>query len=453
MRRIYSTLSLLFLSVLFFQCQRELGNIGGPDPITEIVTPEPIAAALQGNIFDEAGQPAAGVTVQVGSKTTTTNANGYFRINDASLDKKASLVTATKAGYFKAYRTFSATSGANQVEIKLIKKVLTGTINAGAGGEVSLGNGSKVALAVNSVVNAATSAAYTGTVNVYAAYIDPASADINQTIPGSFMANDKDGNRVTLVSYGMMAVELESTVGEKLQIKSGSTATLTTAIPASVQASAPATIPLWSVDETTGLWKEEGSATKSGNVYVGDVKHFSFWNCDFGLPAITLSMTIKNSAGIPIVHAVVRIKRTVNNGMSYGYTDSLGQVSGLVPKNEALILEVLDQCHTPLYSQNIGPFTANTNLGVITIANTGTSVVTIKGKLVGCSGVTVTNGYAIVRIGYVVHYASVNATGDFETTFTRCSTSPNTYSIIGVDNATQQQSISAISGSIVIPVN
>jgi hypothetical protein len=45
------------------------------------------------------------------------------------------------------------------------------------------------------------------------------------------MADDKDAKRVFLTSYGMMAVELQSTAGERLQLKSGSTATLTSPIP------------------------------------------------------------------------------------------------------------------------------------------------------------------------------------------------------------------------------
>ena len=452
MRRIYSTLSFLLLSVLFFQCQREVSYIGGPDTPVEIPTPDPITAAIQGNVFDETGTPAANVTVQVGSKTAITNTKGYFRINDAALDKKAALVTAAKAGYFKAYRTFSATSGANNVEIKLVKKDLAGTINAAAGGEVSLSNGSKVALPVNGVVNAATNAAYTGTVNVYAAYIDPSAADINQTVPGSFMANDKDGKRVTLTSYGMIAVELESAAGEKLQVKSGATATLTTAIPSSTQAAAPSTIALWSVDEVTGIWKEEGSATRNGNVYVGNVSHFSFWNCDVSANALMLSMTLKNTDGAPLVRAHVKLKRANANWSVHGWTDSLGQVSGYIPYNEALVMEVLDQCNVSFYSQNIGPYTQNTNLGVITLSSTGTSVVTVKGKVLNCSNNPVTNGYALVSLGNYTHYASVNATGDFQTTFTRCATSPANFSIVGVDAATQQQSTTATSVALATPI-
>ncbi|RYF43459.1 MAG: hypothetical protein EOO27_44290, partial [Comamonadaceae bacterium] len=60
-----------------------------------------------------------------------------------------------------------------------------------AGGDATLSNGSKVSLPANGIVDAATGAAYTGSVKVYAAYIDPSSQDIAQVIPGSLTANDK----------------------------------------------------------------------------------------------------------------------------------------------------------------------------------------------------------------------------------------------------------------------
>jgi hypothetical protein len=64
------------------------------------------------------------------------------------------------------------------------------------------------------------------------------------------------------------------------KLQPGKTAKLRFTIPSSLRSTAPATIPLWSVDETTGLWKQEGSATKGTDYYEGDVSHFSFWNCD-----------------------------------------------------------------------------------------------------------------------------------------------------------------------------
>ncbi|MGZ8545608.1 MAG: carboxypeptidase-like regulatory domain-containing protein, partial [Flavisolibacter sp.] len=98
--RMLRAFALIFTSILFFQCQKEVSFIGGPDP--RPATPSPITAIIQGNILDETGQPASGVAIRVGSKTAITDAKGYFRIKDAALDKNASLVTAEKPGYFKA---------------------------------------------------------------------------------------------------------------------------------------------------------------------------------------------------------------------------------------------------------------------------------------------------------------------------------------------------------------
>jgi hypothetical protein len=240
----------------------------------------------------------------------------------------------------------------------------------------------------------------------------------------------------------MLAVQLESSAGEKLQIATGSTAKLTSPIPTSLRGSAPATISLWYVDEQTGIWKEEGTAIKTGNNYVGTVKHFSFWNCDMPINAIILSLTLRNNEGGPLVHVPVRITRTVAGVFSqaYGYTDSTGSVSGMVPSNENLVLEVLDPCQNSIYSQNIGPFTQNTNVGIITVTDPGgTSLVTVTGQLRNCSGAIVTNGYAIISFDNGFRYVNVNSNGQFSFSFTRCAASTSTLDVTGVDNGTQQQ--------------
>lgn len=449
MKRLYYVILLVCISIFTFNCQKEVSYSGPGLPGTGNNNTDPISATLQGNITDEAGQPAIGVTIRVGSKTATTNARGYFRIYNAALDKKASLVTAEKTGYFKAFRTFAATSGVNQVAIQLIKKTSAGSVSATTGGTVSLSNGSKISLPANGVTKA-TGGAYSGNINVYAAYIDPASNIISRIVPGSFLANDKDGKKVILASYGMLAVELESPSGEKLQIASGSTAELTTAIPASLQASAPATISLWYVDEQTGIWKEEGSATKTGTSYVGNVKHFTYWNCDVPGPTVNLSATFVNTAGIPLVHTEIRIRPVNGYYSAHGLTDSLGQVSDPVPANMNLVLEVLSPCWTVMYSQNIGPFSSDVNIGTITV-NNNPAIVTVQGRLLNCSGAPVTNGHAIINYDSWVRFASVNSNGEFTTTFNTCAGMPATCEIIGVD-ATAQQQGAVLNVSIVSPL-
>ena len=454
MKRLYYAILLVCVSVITFNCQKEIRYSGLGVPGTGNNNAVPVKATLQGNIIDETGQPATNVMVKVGDKTATTNAEGYFRIINASLDKNAALIIAEKAGYFKAFRSFNATSGANYVMIKLIKKTVAGMIDAILGGSVTLSNGSKITLPANAVVKASGGNIYSGNINVSATYIDPTAGDIAQTVPGSFMADDKNNKRVTLASYGMLAVELESATGEKLQIAPGSVATLTTPIPTSIQSSAPATIALWYMNEQTGIWKEEGTAVKSGNNYVGEVKHFSFWNCDISIPAVTLSATLKTGKGVPIVHGVVRLTLTAAGSPSQasGWTDSLGQVSGLVPANQPLLLEVLDPCNNAVYTQSIGSLSKNTDLGTITITNSSSpSLITIEGQLKNCSNQPVTNGYTIINCDNISRYVSVNDKGEFATSFLRCSGGSAIIEVLGVDEATQQQGTS-VNVAITTPI-
>ncbi|MEO8112421.1 MAG: hypothetical protein ABI594_20400, partial [Ginsengibacter sp.] len=352
-------------------------------------------------------------------------------------------VTATKPGYFTGYRTFTATSGVNQVAIKLIKKTLAGSVDGASGGDIAFSNGSKVSLPANGFIKKSDGSSYNGKVNVYAHYIDPAASDINESVPGSFMANDKDNKRVVLKSFGMLAVELESASGEKLQIAKNNTAKLTIAIPASLQSSAPSSISLWYIDEHTGLWKEEGTATKSGTTYVGEVKHFSYWNADFSGPAIVLSMILKSQSGAPLVYANVSIN-TDNNGsdsigMGHGWTDSLGQLTAMVPANKNLTLNVVGPCGMPIYSQGIGPFSQNTDLGTITVTNAGVYITTIHGKIIDCNNANVSNGYAIIYYDNILRYAATDNNGNFTTTFVNCQQASSDFQITCVDNLSQQQ--------------
>ncbi|MEP6628204.1 MAG: hypothetical protein ABJA32_09485 [Ginsengibacter sp.] len=443
MKRIYFALIIILTSALFFNCQKELSstNFGGSNTNNNISAP--ITATLQGNIYDENEQPAAGVQIRVGEKTSVTNDHGYFRIADAALDKNASLVIAEKPGYFKAYRTFGAVSGVNQVAIKLLKKTLSGSVSAAGGGDMTLTNGSKISLPAKGIVKKIDGSPYDGAINVYAHYIDPTSPDINETIPGSFMADDKNNKRVSLVSYGMLAVELESPSAEPLQIAKNNTAKLTIAIPSSSQSSAPSTISLWYIDEQTGLWKEEGTAVKNGNNYVGDVKHFSYWNADFGAEAVTISMTLKSQDGVPLGNTNIILIIDKGNGdtttLAYAWADSSGQVTMSVPANKNLFLLATDQCGVSIDYQSIGSFSQNTDVGDIIIANSNISLTTIHGKLLDCNKVAVTNGYAVIYFNYQARYATTDKNGNFSTTFRYCPKTPLSFDIIGVDNISMQQ--------------
>jgi hypothetical protein len=382
-----------------------------------------------------------GATVQFGSSTITTDKYGYFESRNVQVVKNAAVVTVTKAGYFKGIKTYIAAEGKSAFfRIKLMPKTNIGTINAASGGIVALPNGLSVKLVAGSVVNAASNAAYSGTVNVAAYWINPIAADLNRIMPGDLRGLSTDGSLKLLQTFSMVAVELTGSAGELLQIVNGQKATLTLPIPSSLSATAAASIPLWYFDEANGLWKQEGSATKTGNTYVGDVGHFSFWNCDVPANYVQFNCTLKNSSGSPLAYTLVKITVVGTTNSGWGYTDSSGYVGGAVPGNANLVMEVFPAygCTTPIYSQTFTTTNVNISLGVITVSTAG-NLATLNGTVTNCASTPVTNGYIIVQEGGVFTRYPLSNAGAYSFSKIFCSF-PQSITLIGEDITNTQQS-------------
>lgn len=435
---------MITLSV-FFSCQKTLdfedGNSGSgtpPDLSTKI------NSSVSGFVTDENDAAVKGATVQFGTSSITTDKYGYFEAKNVQVVKEAAVVTVIKPGYFKGIKTYMAKEGkAAFFRIKLIPKTTVGNINAASGGTVTLPNGLSIKLKAGTIVNATTNAQYTGTVNVSAYWINPTAADLNKIMPGDLRGINTDGNLKLLQTFGMAAVELTGSGGELLQIVNGQKATLTLTIPSSLLASAPATIPLWYFDEAKGLWKQEGSATKTGNAYVGDVGHFSFWNWDVPGNFVQFDCTVVNANAQPIHNALVKIS-VVNNPFNarYGYTDASGYVGGLIPENSQLLLQIFSSfgCSTPSYSQTLTTTSLNVSLGTITISTASFQAV-ITGTATNCNNTPVTDGYIIMQGGNQFGWYPLSNTGTFSIDLLLCGSPSLNITLIAEDATNQQQSI------------
>jgi hypothetical protein len=435
----YAVYFLLFFVLLTnYQCQKNLQDIPPPiDPLAEKVT-----ASVKGRITDENGKPVNNASVLSGSSSTTTDINGFFRFDNIQLAKNAGFVLVEKTGYLKGCRTIFTNAGIiNNIEIQLIPKISRGNFSASAGGNINIQNGSSINLPAGGIINAATNSAYTGTVNVIGAYLDPTDPKLSLIMPGNLIGLTTNNEQRLLQTFGMIAIELEGSSGEKLNLASGKSATITMPIPASLLASSPATIPLWYFDETKGLWKEEGTANKQGSNYVGTVTHFSFWNCDVPNNFVTLKLTLKNQNGQAASGYHIELKNTQNNSIAYAITDSAGSASGAVPPNVSLEMKVYNKCNNLVHTQTIGPFNTNTDMGVVTITLPAPASITVSGTVKNCNLSIVTSGYADVIIDGATYRTAIN-NGNFSITIERCSNTATTAQIIATDMQANQQSTS-----------
>lgn len=430
-----------FSLLLFTGCQREIDAPAGGTTNTGVNDNIMVVAGMRGIVIDENGQPVAGAAVTSGTSTTTSDRYGVFRFNNINISKTNGYVKVVKQGYFTGTRTFIATAGRiHNVRIRLLPKTNTGTFTGTTGGTITLAGGGKLVMPANAVTDASGNA-YTGVVNVAMTWIDPTASNLPEIVPGDLRGLTTSNEERGLETYGMLGVEMTGPGGQVLKIAAGKKAELTFPLPATISGTAPATIDLWHFDEATGRWKQEGTATKTGSNYIAQVSHFSFWNCDAPFPLINLCMTLVNAANSqPLNNVQVRIKRT-NGSYGSGWTDSSGNLCGRVPKNEALVLQVMDQCNNVAYSQNIGPFSADATLGTISVTLPTANTLTITGTVTNCAGSNVTNGAAVIYVAGGYSYSVPVTNGAFSHTMVRCSGGTTNFSILGVDYTSLQQSV------------
>jgi hypothetical protein len=410
-----------------------------------------IFASFSGIITNSAGHGVEGAKVYIGNTVSTTGADGSFSISNVLVIKKRAFIKVEKEGYFQGSRTIIAQeNNGNKIKITLLKKHLISSFSGSASATAFLPhNNGEIIFQANSIVTAANNQPYTGLVYVNAVYLDPAHQDFNSIMPGDLRGISNDSTEKMLKSYGMLAVEITGSNNEKLQLAPGKPATIK--LPASIDA--PQTIPLWYFNDSTGLWKEEGSATKSSGFYTGTVSHFSFWNCDLPLPFAYLRVTVLDPSGQPYPNATVTIYDSVIQQSTYSYTNNAGQAEGIVPANHLLMLTVQTFSCGIEYAGYIGPFSSSANPASVTVTTTpGTYSTTssISGNVLDCNGNAVTNGYVYIQ-GAVPSQLQIS-NGNFSGSITYCGNLSGKI-ITAVDrNSNLSGSTTVISGSVPVTI-
>ncbi len=434
-KQIILLLSLMLgITLLFTSCKSD--ETDNPTPQQQQEFSENFGSSVNrdfmGKIVDESNLPINGVLVSIGGNSYTTDVNGIFIIDNASVHEKFAYITAKKTGYLMGSRSLVPTDGVNKVKIMLLAENLAGTVASGSDSEVSLANGTIVKFDGSFVDENGND--YSGSVDVFVHHLASSDSDINSKMPGMLYAQNENNDERMLETYGMINVELRGG-GSKLNIAEGHKAIIELPIDVS-QANAPNTIDLWHFDEVKGYWIQDGSATKQGNKYVGEVSHFSWWNCDAPFPTVTLCLNITDNANVPLAN--IRVDLSTNTiSPRVGFTDGNGNVCGLIPSNEVLNVTIYDICNNAIYTTTIGPFSADTNESISLSGGAGESVV-VSGNLLDCSNANVVNGYVLFEYGNS-QVVTLVTNGLFEFSTLVCSGN-NAFTIEGIDISNAESS-------------
>lgn len=317
-------------------------NGGGSTPMPEIVNGL-ATANVTGIVTPDGWGILQGVTVTSGTETAQTDYNGMYKLDKVSVVNGRVLLKFKKQGYMTVVRSVPL-----QSKLRLdvaMKECITQSFSSAVANTLTVAWGEvpmTVALPADGYVTEA-GVAYSGAVMAQSVYLDPDDGNFPDQMPGDLSAQRSDNSEAQLVSYGMVAVELTDALGNKLQLAPGQKATVTFPVPDKFKGETlPATIPLWSFNEDTGLWEEEGVATlnDAGTAYVGEVAHFSWHNLDYPEARASLKVKVLDSNGNVVPNVLVNF-----DGQRTSRTSTDGIASCVVPSNTDMVIWVPSEAY------------------------------------------------------------------------------------------------------------
>ncbi|MBO4805041.1 MAG: hypothetical protein J5554_03280 [Paludibacteraceae bacterium] len=257
---------------------------------------------------------------------------GRFKLSNTFVRNGRSLVVFEKDGYFPLVRT-GLLGSTDMGNIVLQKKgesdhTTQKTFDSADGIDLDVDD-CMLRIVPNSIVRnyGSWAKAYEGKVTVDLYYLSPEEKDFVDRMPGSDLAAvNKDGEEVTLLSYGMANILLSDTLGNELSLNDTMPATIVFPVPRGMKTDL-ATIPLWHFKESQGLWMEEGVAYRQGDLYVGKVGHFSWWNLDYPSLRSFVRGTVRNQKG----QGCPGVKVVLDEDQKVCYTDQNGNYLAVIP--------------------------------------------------------------------------------------------------------------------------
>ncbi len=235
-----------------------------------------------------------------------------------------------------------------------------GTITIASGDDPNTGASSTITIPDGTKFYNKSGEVLTGTVSTRVTYFNPLDEESLNSFPGGFAVNDgtNDGNFITA---GFTAIDM-TVGGEDVDNFGSGSITIDFEIPTEVvnpetgnKVAAGDKIPLWSYDEDTGVWTNEGEVTvpsvlaktaNGKNVFKvsKEINHLSYWNLDWFWDACYEGIKI-NIIGDCFTTLQIKAKRISDGRYFYsGYVNASDPLVQLyrAPRDVPVMIEVYD---------------------------------------------------------------------------------------------------------------
>lgn len=218
------------------------------------------------------------------------------------------LLRVALADHIEQFRPLRVAAGQTAlIEVAVLARAPALTLpDAAAGGSLSGRNAVRLTLPPNALVDAANGTPVAGAVEVRMTPVNTGSHEI-AAFPGSMRAisNGTSGN---LATYGPVEFQLSQN-GRPLQLAAGQSATIEMPLHATLWPDGRTIVvgekmAVWSLNETTGIWLQEGegdivaSRSATGLALRATVTHFSWWNPDHFADPVTVNVSFTFPDGV-----------------------------------------------------------------------------------------------------------------------------------------------------------
>lgn len=355
-----------------------------------------------GRVTDKNGNAISAATVTIGSQSTQSDNDGLFFIESASVHEKLAQVNISKQGYFSTCKSLIPGTK-NDVRVELIEH--DNHIIASGGSATLEKDGATVSL-LGEYIDAG-GIEYTGNVSISMAVLDPNDPTQFMKIPGSNYCENASGNAGVVQSYGILAFEMKGSSGQDLQLQNDAPAQIEIPVANNLLNSAPSTAPLWFLDEETGYWIEDGTATLQNGKYVGEVSHFTFWTVGVWANWAHLSCDIDDNFGNDFQASAITLTANAQSITSNGWN---GMFASYVPANATINIDIEDICGNSVLNQTVGTYNTGTFNTESLVVTPGADYTLITGNAIDCAAQPVSNGWIhVITAGYSNWYSFAGA--------------------------------------------
>ncbi len=295
----YSHIKTLLLLALLFG----ITACGGPGKTTPPEPQKPIETmSVTVTLIDTQGAPIENVQISTRngddqSAILTATASSSER-GDAAVpnvpETSDVVFVFEKDGYAAQVKTFTTpqSDALATLEVVMILKGTPQPFNADEAAELDGQDGAYLSVGANAFVDASGNPV-TGEVSLQMTPVDVSTDAGLQAFPGAFSGIPVDGSpQTSIVSLGTTEFTFSQN-GNELQLAEGETAVIDMPIyiatyPDGSEVEIGDEIPLWSLNETSGIWVQEGvgeviskPASPTGLAMRAEVSHFTWWNTDW----------------------------------------------------------------------------------------------------------------------------------------------------------------------------